>query len=551
MDFNDPIFQKNYSALQEFLVSESISYQGTALFQEIAEQIQVGMDYVDNNSHTMSVEKLDVKLKQLFKKTLMPKITASIRKHTGLNITKVVYAEHCSCMFATIMNFGDDATAQYIHQALSGDTLHGDDEDAEYQLSVMLTKDIEQDTFKDVQKNFDPIKGKANTTNFRLGGSRNEISSIMFFDHQAACGLPLFCHKSLQRMNAGESAAIVLHEVGHTVNLIERASDLCRAFHRCTAAVDLMVAQQDPKDIVETTRKTVKQNAERFFQPDDAKQFIRSMDDIADSSWFTWAKDKVSFLFRALVTTQLIIYNYGIILMSSTITADILELIHLHKRGNAKNKKNDTVTGAASYQMERAADIFATKHGAGPYLPSALEKITSAAMYNFIVPPVGDVISGNSTRTGHSRNSWYMFKMYQLFTIMQGIGGMSDMEVADPRYESINGRAASARTAILDSFRELPPSDPAVQELIQQFEHMERVIAESNQRTKIGRIWRRGFKFMRELFGSRGVISLGISIFTGKFNKELTMLERDLDTLKKNKAYYHAAKLDQLLKTED
>jgi len=186
---------------------------------------QTVMDYRDSECKDMRPEARLQAVKNFFHRNCVNKFMDIVWKHVGFWIDRVQYVEIWECGFATMMYIDKGGSGKYRGTLQIEDMLNGGWASRRYG-SWNITKHFTAKQLVELASSYNPA----------TGGIRDEIkeevkkmvSATIYFDVRTGFCMADWLPKNSEigNLTARELTAIVLHELGHTLTLVEHAADM-------------------------------------------------------------------------------------------------------------------------------------------------------------------------------------------------------------------------------------------------------------------------------------------------------------------------------------
>lgn len=312
----------------------------------------------------------------------IPEFRKVIMHHLKLNVKEIIISPVTGVYgyFAVSLAFDDELSAEEILGMQTGQT--SAPVDFRTALREMMT----------MSEQLDVTTGGLKSTTYANG---REISCTMYMDVACAFLLHDFIPVGVcPLLTAEELAAIYLHEIGHVLTTVERASHTYQVISRnvdhLTRAVRITDAQTMLKEF-----KEVQSEFATVMSTDTQSPALAAMNKALTA--YTYITDEetsslplavIEFLgrwFGNLMILYSIVYTSFVVRMLvikwiQSISVEFAQNFHfLHledvKFGEVGKRGDLAKTQHNLYQMERVADEFVTRHGLGSAVGSGLSKI--------------------------------------------------------------------------------------------------------------------------------------------------------------------------------
>jgi hypothetical protein len=363
------------------LTLESIKYQhGSQFYRDLCNEFQKVLDYRTSLEESQDGA-LVSKTVAFYCDNTAPSMIKLIEKHTGLKTRHNVAKSPCA-MFATLLLLpNDEFQMTDIAERITGLEKTRDHYVNTYGRKKPLTA---EDLLENAEKLM--LDTGRIATDINVDGCG--YKTIIFSDPYCGILAPETVHTQLERFTAEELAAIILHEVGHNLTVIERMGD---TYHRVNAMMTMMDGFKERASIDEQV-KAAKALATKY--KDDTvdysridkilDKYEREYEALAGKEW----TDRTGFL-KVCITILcavlwLVLLPVILLITMLTIVNSLgLRLDVNYGRVGPGNKSDGTkrgdvaATGQNLTMLERWADDYATRHGAGSALVTALAKFNA------------------------------------------------------------------------------------------------------------------------------------------------------------------------------
>jgi hypothetical protein len=428
--------------MQFSFASEAIAYQGKSPF---AEAIRKSMQECIDHVNTFTTVKDRLAAYDDLSKMVKSSLPGIIKEHTGIYITDVIIPKSPCMLFAIGMTMWNDATTISIMQRYKG-----------YKLSSFERQMIEAFTEsktlipEDTQKLVDQLNLATGTytTIDKFGKTaedtkakafRPTVSGALYFDVYYAFLIRETYHQKLEPLTAEEITAIVLHEVGHLLSLVEHASQRYLVFDMLyQTTLGLVQKVGTDKDARKAIRKLIEvtptQSKPEQFRKDITIKALNALDELEFSNQEghgirTAIFDLISMALRLTLCTVINIIFLPVSVIS------IMEAL-LHTSTAIKNSDTvGTLTDMAS--IERYADQYVTQHGYGSHLATELRKATDA-----------DVLIPRTSASALKTSTLAYYALTSIFTVFDTINKRYPMGGS---YEPNNKRILRLKQDILQN----------------------------------------------------------------------------------------------------
>lgn len=357
---------------------EAIFFQASSpLAKELITAIQKTMDYRDSLDYTNVDDKRKHRILMVEKycsTTLYPAMQKIVSKYTNIEISRVSQATYgrVSGFFAVDISMDDLRDALVIVGQETG-TEAGPD---------TISKSLNE--MMKMSENFDAKNARLTSGNFGEGKKR-KISAEIWFDANAAFLPKDFLPNSfIDDFTAPEITAIMLHEVGHVMTMVERAGDFYAQTERHVNHLKNLVKFSTPKDMVLDLAK----NGDEFFNNLADKEVVtkkeaETMKDAVKSLAYCYEEQDeniLKFMASLLMTISMVAIWPIVAILPQFLAAAIASrwvLDGANEFFGSKGKKTTDVKGTKMnhFMFERMADEFVSRMGLGGPLASGLNKL--------------------------------------------------------------------------------------------------------------------------------------------------------------------------------
>ena len=211
------------------------------------------IDYRDKELQQLDYRVRYKKVKEFFHQNITKKFMDLTWKHTGLWISECRYVELWDSGFCTWMSFGSSGSGigtLQIENVLNGGY-------TEKYWHMKIPDELSAKDLVTIASSYDAITGSIKKEDREK--IKNMVQSVIGFDIRTGFLLEDFLPKGsgVSNFSAQEITAIVLHEIGHTLTLIEHCADLyarTSAFNYLSAAY-MAAHDTDYKAAVNLTRE--------------------------------------------------------------------------------------------------------------------------------------------------------------------------------------------------------------------------------------------------------------------------------------------------------
>lgn len=493
-----------------FPALEAIDFQkGSPLAVELTAAFQEVIDH--REKFTVASERIKESVKY-FTDITTKKIMAITKKYTGMDMKRVIVSKRWDFRFATRMLLGD---GYGFNATIFIEQFCGNTDFVEYLKWFLKRKDINITTYEDMMKVTNSLNlSTGYISNLKLNNQFKCSTELLFDPYGAFCMKELH-HTKVPYFTARELAAIVCHEIGHVVSLIEMA----RFTYFAMRATELAFISFD-------------KNA----TPEDKKKFIVAMGDQLTKeqkqslSNIEYAKDStLNNIFVSLwaLTKSLSIVMFPLVVVYKLASSIFKDNDRDDYIGMARSKNSDYKFSEKNMvYSEQLADQYAVRHGLGSALVTGLQKFDEY----FSVVGVG---RGSKT----SSAVWTCKKIPCV------ISTLLDTGISLDEHERHKERFASILKEQLQIFKQDNLSPEALDFYISDYENTVNAIINKPKQESLENAVK-AFYGVLEYVASTPRHLLGSARFVQEYNK----LVENVQKLMNNNLYYRKAKLEQLLR---
>ena len=390
-----------------FQVSSSFAKKLTAVFQDVI-NYRDELDYSGVAKDASHQQKYRQEMVAAYwKKTGSENFKRVVREESGVIISKIHnHYGYPMGLFAVDLSFNN---WQVAVETIERETGLGND--------IYTADRAAVEEMKDMTNSLDTSTGKLKTPYF---GKKRKISAEMYFDVTTAFLIQDYVPKTIEPFTAEELAAIMMHETGHVLTVVEHASDLYMTKRRIdTWAKNLKTSQDLSGTLKELTTNLVpmlKKLAKRSdINKDSAGMLTRLCNTCAQAletlngAYNSPAQPAESGFFETILDTMghfiaialyLVLAVVGNIIVLVFLIPWIIELTRYAyvdvtssgtKAGDTPSNYNNT------FLLERWADEFVSRHGYGPQIASGLNKFDEIFKYLNAMATVKNTRLQNST----------------------------------------------------------------------------------------------------------------------------------------------------------
>ena len=529
---------------------ESIAYQPTSslgksltkVFQDVID-FKNSLDYskCKNDVHSQREYRLN-EVNEYVKKTMVPNFIKTIKDEIGLVITKVYTFggadEDISGMYAVDITFDNwkDALETIGRETAEDNTNYGSSREAIGEMAKMC-------------ENLDLKTGKLKSSTY---GKKRKILCKMYFDvNFAFCMDDFIVDNVTENFTAEEIAAIMMHECGHILTIVEHAGDMYWTKNRLNNIMqasknwDPIVAIKDMKDLL---IPVLKKSASSTVGDSKIDNIIRKYnltlinainalseaagDEAQGESWIITIGSLLFNPFYIFIKIIILLLIYSCIWLPYTVY--ILNEAAKHTAVDetvSGDKSGDLYTTRINLTMnERRADSFVAKHGMGLYLTSGLNKFNKA----FGSYSLGYI---SSDRIRHSTIFSCIVKMTCFFFDWFSMWNYCDTSV----YENQYNRNKRVRENTYKFFKNPKIPGPIRDMWIHNVEEMDKAIKESKKLsdTEVGQA------IQNIILNLTNPVRYWLYLRDNHLERDMMKLQNAIDSLGNNKFWMLSYKLQQ------
>jgi len=333
------------------------------------------IDYRDKElSGSITFENKTNAVQNFFYKNCAKKFMKVVWDYTGLNVEAVFFKPWFQTEFCTwsCIQKGDEITAAGTHQIAS--SLNGQ---AGTILDGMIPEEFTVDELIKIAKSYDIEKGLIKPE------LRNEMKKFVKvaigFDISLGFLMADFLPKNagIRNLSARELTAIMLHEVGHTLTLIEHSADMYAHISSFEALKRAFELKADLPKAIELTKKAAEIGAKAGYVKD--ANLLAGLYQKAEKDALTAGRN-IDQKGKYNLTHGLIESSWAVLSEIFSTAFDIAICdpnMDLKRHGDDKNfKYGDLQSNERMWTwQERKADEYAFGHGYGPEMVESLELV--------------------------------------------------------------------------------------------------------------------------------------------------------------------------------
>ena len=350
------------------VTSSKLGNELEALWQEV-------IDYRDKELKEVSFNNKVTAIQTFFAKKCAKRFMDIVWKNTGLNIEATFFKPNGESSFCTWMCYGKgteltaDGTLQ-IEGILDGqaNSLVGD---------WYATNEFTVDELMAIAKSFDVEKGIIKPE-FREK-MKKWIRCAIGFDTMLGFLMKDYLPKNsgVEYLTARELTAIMLHEIGHNLTLVEHAADMYAHVSSFKALRDVFTKKADEKKAIELGKKVSAYAAKSGFVKDADKLMkatLQAEKDVVAAGKHIDRQGKDCFIFSLIGSAFVLLFD----VINTTMDVMVADPTRASFRGDHQKKKlGDVIINDRQWTwQERKADEYAVQHGYGADQVAGLEKIT-------------------------------------------------------------------------------------------------------------------------------------------------------------------------------
>ena len=345
---------------------------GSPLGRELEALWQSVIDYRDTECKELGFKAKCQMIQNFFAKNVARRFMDVVYKHTGLNIIEVVFKPHFQTCFCTWIGIGKGSFNQKGTEQITG-MLNG-------QWNHLVGDWVSGRPFTvrelmTMAKSYDPVKGVIKPE------MRKQIASwvkcAMGFDialgFLALDYLPK--NSGCEYLTARELTAIMLHEIGHNLTLVEHAADLYAKQSMMKALEEAFAKTATPDRALEFAKEVSwYARSQGWTKEADSLQLAveRATKDFQTTGQNRNPVGERKFIFALIGSAFYLLIN----LITTASTAIFGNPTSDLNRKGQKKKLGDTIISERMWTwQERKADEYAFAHGYGADQVRSLEKI--------------------------------------------------------------------------------------------------------------------------------------------------------------------------------
>lgn len=482
-------------------------------------------------------------------KTISRDLPKLLLQYTGLHLNQIHFSKNISFFFAMNPRLCNEKNMCKAIDAATGNALYADN------------IDFSQRTYEELKKismSFDKKKGALGVKKFL----QNDIAMELHFDCYSAFLIRDTLNVNFEYFTAEEITAIVMHEIGHMMSLVEHCGDmffqiglraaLIKNFvHTAPLSERIKMVRDilnDPNagkymaanstlgaKMVEALHKAIKNVADNFDQ--------NKRDNVNDSSYLFWATIW-GFFINAFVIGYISVASIYAPVMAFTIAlfSNILFAWNrdfIQKGGYNDPKYSDFMANKnQAFLWERWSDEYVTRYGYGSHLSSALNKLfkcmTSSDM--FAVDEKGADV--------WIRNSWVPLAINYCLTGFWTIICGGNLDDGCGIYESQVDRLKRIIQDTAGVFKRMDLPPEVMDKYLEEYEKCQQQLNNIPMARRCEHIFALVHRCIMSFVDP---IQLGNRLLRGNIKAEYAQLANDIDDLRNNPLFYNASKLNSIL----
>lgn len=453
-----------------------------------------------------------------FKDQASGEFIRAIKKHTGMSVSHFHIQNNFNMFFACLMKVGDEygMTAHDIIDRYSG---LSDTKNSNMRKDHLNNMNIKPTTAAEMEKIADSVNiksGKFGDGLFR----KNKIMMELYFDPYSAFLTRDTGHSKFEYLTAEEIAAIMLHEIGHMLSMLEHSADSYFRLKTHELANDHFVKNATRVEKIKYVKSFLEKNFKKKSTIEPKEPMNK--DNVVETVFYS--------IVLFLVMPTMVFLSPVLALVNFLFRAAEEANLQLRDIGN---KRSDFASSRINTKYcEQLADEYVSRHGLAGPLTSALAKITH----------MGQGI-GFPTIT-ESSLIYYLGKVPWMIEVMFMGDISSGMTGA---YDRTKKRIEQNMLHVLSVFKNSNMPPEMLDVYLKDYETTKAVFTNRKLSDKFVEASELLHKLGTYLFNP---VTLASMISSGRFNAEYDNLSERVDRLVDNKLLYRAGKLEQLLNKE-
>ena len=557
------------SAISEFIGNEAINFQANSrLGKDLENCFQKAFIYRDTLNYGAMMSEDDrrnfrvKKVIEYVDKVMASELIKICKQDANLDVIKVdtTYWGNCPVYTAAMERIVIDRTFSGVTKEASNGKYFSDKELSDNKKYL--------DDICRLAETFDPVTG---TLNGKVASNEPllEFVSIIYIDPYLFLW-PDFAPKGIEPATAEELAAVMLHEIGHSIGQIENISKLYffrqRSDNVALTLCDSLKTTGDAKKIIKETsiafrdvaNSAIKKSAalssdsQRCIQKafssltttvNNISEFAESLEDdkdISSPSMLSTAGQLLAFVLKTIIKVLFFCVFLNIAFVIFFGLKELIENVRFHNFNDANihslsGKNSDTTISYRQTRAdERSADEFTVRQGYGPQLVSALNKFVRAQTAT---------VGGKDNAIGNSilmNSSTFAAATVLIGDFIQNTSLMTYAFIYT--YEDFYDRMKRVKQDTIAFFKNNNVPGPIADEWIAKMERLDKVIEES----KVIRD-RQPFKFIISIIRRFATPAGWYNILRdGNLTEDYEKLQNQIDGMSRNDLFYQAAKLDRM-----
>lgn len=517
------------------VVNSKLGQELDALWQEV-------IDYREKNlSGTISFDNKTKLLQEFFYKNTAKRFMQIVFKHTGLNIEEIWFKPYFESSFCTwtCIQSGDEITARgtaQIVDSLNGqaDTwindhiFYGDTGKGEFTPEQLIKLASTYDVTKGIIKKVD----------------RDSVKKIvrvgMGFDLSMGFMMKDFLPKNsgVENLTAREITSIMLHEIGHSLTLIEHAGDMYAQISSFDALERAFSKELTPEKAIAVGKKAAEIGLKAGYTKDATK--LSKVVNIAEKELTATSNSNAKG--RMAMAKGVFSASWSLISDVFTKAYDLLVcdpsgIFHRGSDGKAV-KYGDLPSNERMWTwQERKADEYSFTHGYGPDLVEGMTKTDK--FFLMIGKSAKDITVIRKAESDMSKLS--LFQKLHITHAAHQLYGDIEFRVYPPGTERY-------KEVLRLTIKELKAHGASAEYVTKYINDIERIARAINSATAYDKYFERQVKRYRLFTKMLGVASFIRWFVDGRVEAEIEELLDDLQKVNNNMVSYFGYKLEQLAK---